>query len=233
MFSAVGIVNQKGSSSMEQIVVLKGKRDGITINLDASAEFKEIEEALRQRIIGTRHFFQGVNATLSFKGRKLSQSEEESLLNIVLDETTMNIAFVESDGFVRPAPAPDTTNIMLEATPNGIPFSASETAYYRSGLRSGQSIRYNGSVVIIGDVNPGSEVVADGNVVVLGALKGMAHAGALGDDKCYIAALELRPTQMLRIGKTLSYIPAANKREHISPEYAYIENGEVFIASLV
>ena len=63
-------------------------------------------------------------------------------------------------------------------------------------LRSGQSIRYGGNVVIIGDVNPGAEVTATGNIMVMGALRGVVHAGAGGDEKAVIMAFRLEPTQL-------------------------------------
>jgi septum site-determining protein MinC len=87
--------------------------------------------------------------------------------------------------------------------------------------------------VIVGDVNPGSMVIADGNVVVLGAIKGLVHAGAIGDDTCYISALSLMPTQM-RIANTITYIPpeeAANSKDN-GPARAYIRNGQVFVEQL-
>jgi septum site-determining protein MinC len=86
-------------------------------------------------------------------------------------------------------------------------------------------------VVIVGDVNPGSQIVADGNVVVLGALKGLVQAGAIGDDTCYISALELRPTQ-LRIANTITYIPPEEAAGANGPARAYIKDGQVFVEQL-
>ena len=75
-------------------------------------------------------------------------------------------------------------------------------------LRSGASIRFDGDVYVFGDVNPGAQVVATGNIVVLGALKGVAHAGAAGDEDAFILAFDLRPTQ-LRIGRRIASMPSA------------------------
>jgi len=111
------------------------------------------------------------------------------------------------------------------------PHTESETAYFRSGLRSGQSIKYHGSIVIMGDVNPGSEVVAEGNVIVLGTLKGMAHAGSKGDHSCFVSALVLQPTQ-LRIGKLITHIPAPARGEKRQPSYAYVKDDQVFVAQI-
>ena len=84
----------------------------------------------------------------------------------------------------------------------------------------------------MGDVNPGSEVVADGNVVVLGSLKGLAHAGASGDESCIVLANVLQPVQ-LRIASVISSMPAnKQKKQAISPSYAYVKDGKVCIAAL-
>lgn len=73
-------------------------------------------------------------------------------------------------------------------------------------LRSGSQIRFDGHVYVYGDVNPGAQVVATGHIAVMGALKGVAHAGAHGDESAFILAFSMRPTQ-LRIGRHLHAEP--------------------------
>jgi septum site-determining protein MinC len=90
--------------------------------------------------------------------------------------------------------------------------------------------------MVMGDVNPGSEIVAHGNVIVLGSIKGMVHAGAAGDDTCFVSAFHMQPTQ-LRIANVITYIPAnekeaRKKRKEIKPEWAFIKEGQVFISAL-
>ncbi|MBC7106160.1 MAG: septum site-determining protein MinC, partial [Firmicutes bacterium] len=71
-----------------------------------------------------------------------------------------------------------------------------QTILVRRTLRSGQRLCYNGNVVILGDVNPGAEVVAAGNVIVMGVLRGVVHAGANGNEEAVVLAFRLRPTQL-------------------------------------
>lgn len=80
---------------------------------------------------------------------------------------------------------------------------ASSVLYHRGTLRGGQSLANVGHVVIVGDVNPGAELVAGGDIVVFGALRGVAHAGAQGDRSARVYALVLEPTQ-LRIATTIA-----------------------------
>ncbi len=93
-------------------------------------------------------------------------------------------------------------------------------------LRSGASVRFEGDIVLYGDVNPGAHVVATGNIVVLGALKGIAHAGASGDEEAFIMALNLRPTQ-LRIARKIAVPP--ERDSGMLPERARIEGDQIVI----
>lgn len=95
-------------------------------------------------------------------------------------------------------------------------------------LRSGQSISYEGNVVILGDVNPGAEVVATGDVIVMGSLRGVVHAGAGGDLRSVVVAFKLLPTQ-LRIANHITRAPDDEVSTSVSPEIASLKNGVVTI----
>jgi septum site-determining protein MinC len=104
--------------------------------------------------------------------------------------------------------------------------ASSETKFYKSSLRSGQRIEFEGSVVILGDVNAGAEVIAEDNIVVLGSLRGMAHAGAKGNQQAIIASRIIDSPQ-IRIGSIIK----ERNREEIDMQafsYAYVgENDEI------
>lgn len=102
------------------------------------------------------------------------------------------------------------------------------TILIRRTLRSGQKFYYNGNVVVMGDVNPGAEVVASGNVIVMGQMRGMVHAGAEGDESAVVMAFRLMPTQ-LRIANHITRPPDEELPEHPVPEIARIKNGVVTI----
>jgi len=95
-------------------------------------------------------------------------------------------------------------------------------------LRSGQSISYDGNIVIVGDVNPGAEVVASGNVVVMGYLRGVVHAGAGGDENAAVYAYRLQPTQ-LRIANHITRAPDGEETRSQDPEVARVKDGIVVI----
>jgi septum site-determining protein MinC len=95
-------------------------------------------------------------------------------------------------------------------------------------LRSGSSIRHDGDVYLFGDVNPGAQISASGNIIVLGALKGMAHAGHGGDESAFIVGFDFRPTQV-RIGRRIAVAPARTDGRPSEPEIAHIVDGQIVI----
>jgi septum site-determining protein MinC len=105
---------------------------------------------------------------------------------------------------------------------------AAVTRYYRGTVRGGQSIQQVGNIVVVGDVNPGAELIASGDVVVFGTLRGTAHAGAQGDRGARVAALQLAATQ-LRIATCIA--AGDDSRRHV-PEEARIEGDRIVIVPL-
>jgi len=229
-------------------ITIKSMGDSINIILDERADFETITKDLRKKVSDAKQFFEGASTNVAFKGRKLSETEEQTLLAVITTETTMDVTLVNYEAPVlppmptpRPAkkeaevkPAPkDEPKAVKVAEKQAINYIQSNTAYHHGGLRSGQSLKFSGSVVVLGDVNPGSEIVADGNVIVLGALKGMAHAGAAGDTASFVSALALQPIQ-LRIANIITSVPPPpkGKKEPPKPSVAYVKDGQVFIGPL-
>jgi septum site-determining protein MinC len=105
---------------------------------------------------------------------------------------------------------------------------AEDTVLVKRTLRSGQRIRYNGNVVVLGDVNPGAEVVASGDIVIMGTLRGVAHAGATGNAEAIVAAFRLQPTQ-LRIGGVIGRAPDGGESRPDAPEVARVRGGVMLI----
>jgi septum site-determining protein MinC len=101
--------------------------------------------------------------------------------------------------------------------------------FLRRTLRSGQSIQHDGDICIIGDVNPGAEIIGGGDVVVWGSLRGVVHAGASGDTNAVICALQLAPTQ-LRIADMRSRSPeTGGSGPRVTPEIARSVNGQIVV----
>ncbi len=110
--------------------------------------------------------------------------------------------------------------------------SLPETLYVEANLRSGQLIRYPGNVFILGDVNPSAEVIAAGDIIVWGTIRGIVHAGADGDTEAKIIAMRVESGQIRIAGKILAVNKATKKKTNsITPELLKIEKNEITISS--
>lgn len=113
--------------------------------------------------------------------------------------------------------------------------SLSDTHLIKGTIRGGQTKAHRGNIVIIGDVNPGAEIIATGDIIVIGKLRGVAHAGAQGDTSATIIALDLRPIQ-LRIAGCIGRSPDADigdtEEKKNELEIAEIEDGQIVIHKL-
>jgi septum site-determining protein MinC len=124
------------------------------------------------------------------------------------------------------------TNVAAAATPVVAPLQVAPpppgTLYHVGTLRGGQALHHAGNIVVIGDVNPGTELVATGDIVIFGRLLGVAHAGAQGDNDAKVYALHLQATQ-LRIATCIA-VDEERSRDTSEPEVAFVRDGRIVIA---
>jgi septum site-determining protein MinC len=106
--------------------------------------------------------------------------------------------------------------------------SQSNGIFVEKTIRSGQRLESVGHVTVLGDVNPGGEVVAAGTVVVWGHVRGVVHAGALGDRQAVICALALEPAQ-LRIAELITRAPEGGQLRPGQPEIARIQDNVIIV----
>lgn len=114
-------------------------------------------------------------------------------------------------------------------SPEAVGQALSDPLYVETTVRSGVEIRHPGTIVVIGDVNPGSSIIADGDVLVWGALRGVAQAGAAGNGRCLIMALRMDPTQ-IRIADFVARAPETPPHQY-TPEVAYVTAAGIRIAN--
>jgi septum site-determining protein MinC len=156
-------------------------------------------------------------------GRLRSEIQDRELtLWAVISDSPTTIQTAQTLGLATrlTKPRPELTVAKLDTNLHG---GEQATLLHRT-LRSGFSIETPGHVVIIGDVNPGAEVIAGGNVLVWGRLRGMVHAGAEGNQQAIVCALDLSPTQ-LRIAGKIAVTP--QRRGKPQPELARLQNDQV------
>lgn len=129
----------------------------------------------------------------------------------------------------------DTGDVLPQgAEENSVNTETLPTLYINQTLRSGQTVSYEGNILIIGDAHPGSEIVATGDITVWGILGGIAHAGSMGNVTSKVRALKLNAIQLriaglyARRNDTLN-VPYVQKTNEFTPEEAQIEDGKIVI----
>lgn len=210
------------------IVKIKGIREGLLITL-GEGEWPELERALLDHIDNQGDFLKGAHLTLDIGNQILKAAELGHLRDILSDRgVTLRAVLTHSPSTEIAAqdlglatrlskPRPERATRPLNTKLTG-----DEAVLVRRTLRSGHNINYFGHVIVVGDVNPGAEIVAGGNIVIWGHLRGTVHAGADGNKNAMICALDMSPTQ-LRIADQISMM-APQKRKTVPEVARLVEN---------
>jgi septum site-determining protein MinC len=212
-------------------IKIKGLRDGLLVTV-GEGEWADFEPALFEQIKTQQAFFQGARVALDVGTQILKVNDLVSLRDR-LSEQGISLWAVVSE-----SPTTEKTAQLLglatriskprpeETRQFSVEDLGDETALFLSKtLRSGTRVEFPGHVVVIGDVNPGAEILAEGNVLVWGRVRGMIHAGFKGNRSAYICALDLSPTQ-LRIADEVS--ATLNPQKNPRPEVVSLnEDGKL------
>ena len=198
------------------MIQIKGIRDGLLVTL-GEAPWADLVHALIENIESKSSFFQGARLALDVGVQDLrvadlstlrdQLSEHNVSLWCVLSDSSLTETTAQNLGLAtrisKPRPQ-EMASAGAAATAASLPLDAAR--WIKGPLRSGGKVAYEGNVVVLGDVNPGAEIVAGGSVIIWGRLRGVVHAGAEGDESAVVCALELLPTQ-LRIAGEIAVSP--------------------------
>jgi septum site-determining protein MinC len=234
---------------MELSISIKGHKEGVLIVLDEEHDWAHQMAQLETALENNRSFFSGARLAIEVGHRLLSLDDIQKLqarlaqrdvtLWAVVGESAATRAAArqlnlsaelggsraEAEPKTKEVAAPTPVEPRAEAR---VPLPEAEERGWliRRTLRSGQKAHYPGHVIVVGDVNPGAEVIAGGDVVVWGRLQGLVHAGAMGNDGAVVCALDLSPTQ-LRIGGHIARAPDEKRRRRVRPEMASVVEGRI------
>ncbi len=230
----------------DHIIAIKGIKDGLLVHINPIEEWNTITVELAARIDERISFFAGAFVTADFGERPVTKSEMLSLKALLERRNlTLNVVLSASRTTLDSAEALDirtTSGNMIagrdteyesarDGGPEDVPFDPEEEGtigkLVRRTLRSGRTIHSHGHVVVYGDVNPGAEIVATGDIIVWGRLRGRVHAGAEGDESAIICALDMAPGQ-LRIAGYIATSPD-DKNHQAQPEVAFIRNHQLVV----
>lgn len=201
-----------------QNVTIKGTKDGLTLHLDDSCSYEELKKELDRKLANSSRV-QEEQQLLSVKvkagNRYLTPKQQEELKDLIRQKRNLFVEELE-------------TNVITKAEAEQLRLETEITTIARV-IRSGQVLEIVGDLLLIGDVNPGGTVKATGNIFIMGALRGIAHAGCQGNHDAVIAASTMKPSQ-LRISDTISRSPdQIQEDETRMMECAYISDNQQIV----
>ncbi|MGF7144071.1 septum site-determining protein MinC [Anaerotaenia torta] len=211
---------------MNNSVIIKGNKYGIIVVMNPDLPFEDLKLVIAEKFRESSKFFENAKMAISFEGRKLTNDEQREVLDIINENTDMHIVCVLENDTEKEETFKKTVEQKL------MELSNNTGQFYKGILRSGASLEFENSVIIIGDVNHGARVVSKGNIIVLGSLKGNAFAGATGNINSFVVALDMNPTQ-IRIADTIARAPDKPVKQEIKEaKIAFLEEGNIYIEPL-
>ncbi len=240
---------------LENSVVIKGNKHGITVVLNESISYENLKQQIREKFIASSKFFGNAAMALGFEGRSLTFEQQKEIADIISASSQLNIVCLVDDDKEREVRYEEAVKKALESQlakikektlSSDIEIDKNELEldntlnagqFYKGTLRSGQVFEAESSIVILGDVNPGGRVIAKGNIIVLGSLKGNAFAGVDGNENAFVVALDMDPMQV-KIGDIIARSSDSSPRKKlkvskvIQPKIAFVDNGNIYIENL-
>ena len=196
-------------------IILKGNKEGLNVivNIDKFKNNEEFINALVKKLSSTKRFYKGAVIIITIDLKQLDEKEIIRIKDILFEELLIkDCIFKDSE---------EKTVKMFNGVTEG------RTKFLRKTIRSGQRFEYSGNLVVVGNINPGAEVVVGGNIVVLGSIKGIVHAGCDGNTRAFIAAFSLQP-QIMGIAQIKTRAPEDGVKPKY-PEIAHIKNGIIVV----
>jgi len=192
-------------------VMIKGVKDGLILKLDDQCSYDELIKALKNKLAERRHHYLDgplVSVKVVCGNRFLNEKQREEIQSVIRSEQKLFVAEIESNVMTKEECETRLKQAQLKEVVQIV--------------RSGQILHIEGDVLLIGDVNPGGKIIAGGNIYILGALRGTAHAGYGGATDKMIAASLMKPTQLM-IGDVMNRPPDQPDEEPHYMECAFYD----------
>lgn len=231
---------------MKDSILIKGNKYGLSIIMNDHHDFDTIKQDLFSKLDNSRKFFGSSKVSLSFEGRQLTAQEQRDLVEIVQSASDLDIICVMDSEFEEESkkiiainePIINKKAIVVQENKKSSTEVANEinpenaAVFHKGTLRSGQEVISESSIIVMGNVHFGAKVAAKGNVIVIGKLNGAVHAGKDGNEKAFIVALNMSPTQ-LRIANVFGRAPdKRSKKIIVIPQIAFVEEEHIVIENI-
>lgn len=208
---------------MKDNVLIKKFPNGITLYLNHEIDFDDLLAEISLKFQQNRQFFRDAGVALSLEGRSLTEEEERKIINTIHENCDIRILCLVGKN-------EETNKTFLKAVQKVEQHTSDHVGkFYRGTLNHNQKLETASSIIILGDVYPGSSVTATKDIIVLGGLYGEAYAGASGEEGHYIIALEMSPEKM-KIG---DFRYKSNEKSRwsvkpkVQPKIAYVKDNEI------
>lgn len=211
---------------MKHSVMIKGTKSGIIVVLDENADYETLKQDVAQKFKEASAFLGSTSMALSFEGYKPDNVQQQELMEIICENSDLKImCIVDTDERKEELFRENLNQTLTELDSN-------TGQFYKGNLRSGQVLDVETSIIVLGDVNNGAKVISKGNVIILGTLKGNVFAGASGNERAFVVALDMNPIQ-IRIADIIARAPDRPSREKTKEaKIAFVENGNIYIEPL-
>ncbi len=215
---------------MKDLVLIKSFPNGIALHLNQEADFEELLEEITYKFSEAKSFFGDASVALSIEDRQVSSAEEIRILDAIKNNSNLNIICIVGKD--------DATNknfIKALAHTEKRLSKEDEGQFFKGSLKNKEVFETENSIIILGDVYPGSAVISAKNIIILGGLFGEAYAGGNGQPGAFVAALEMEP-ERIKIGD-FKYRMAAKQskwgiRPKVQPKIAYVKNDKIIFETL-
>ncbi|MCM1027275.1 MAG: septum site-determining protein MinC [Roseburia sp.] len=206
-------------------VLIKSFPNGIALHLDPEAALGDILSELAYKFSEARGFFGNASTALSIEGRQVSGAEEIRILEVVRENSDLNIVCIVGKDEATNKNFIKALTHMEKKLSGG-----DEGQFFKGSLKNREVLETDNSIIILGDVYPGSAVISARNIIILGGLYGEAYAGGSGQPDAFVAALEMEP-ERIKIGD-FKYKMAAKQSKwgihpKVQPKIAYVKNEKI------
>lgn len=210
---------------MRNAVIIKSFQNGISVYLNEEIPFLDLLDEVVFKFRESRNFFKNAKMAISLEGRTLTEEEERMVLNAICENSDLHIVCLvgkdeeKNQNYLKAIQQLEYRNSEED----------NDGHFYRGTLKDGQILETESSIVVLGDVYPGSAIISTKDIVILGGLFGKAYAGGNGSEGHFVAALEMAPERLqigdfkYKCGKQMKW----SIKPKVQPKIAYVKDNKV------
>lgn len=219
---------------MNKSVIIKSFPHGISVFLDAELPMESLLEEVALKFRESSHFFKNARLALSLEGRSMTDEEERMVIQAITDNSEIHVlCLVSRDPEADQNYFQAVEQCSMQETEEEAP-EENDGNFYRGNLKKGHILETESSIIVLGDVLPGSSIISTRDIIILGGLYGEAYAGGNGDPNHFIVALEMSP-EKLQIGDFKDNTTKKKRwffHQKLQPQIAYVKENKIVMESI-